>query len=123
MEIREIIERVDRLKPNMIDEEQKIRWLSEVDGQVWHEIITQHEGAPMEEFTGYTDTTPPQTKLLVPFPYDNLYIHYLSAQIDLYNQELGKYNNDSQLYNTALKNYSDWYTAHHMPLGRKHWRV
>lgn len=123
MTIREAIERLDTLKPNMAPEEQKVRWLSEVDGQVWNELILKHEDAPFRLFNGYDAETDPETELLVPYPYDALYIHYLSAQVDLLNQEIGKYNNSAEMYNQGLKNYSDYYTGMHMPIRSGHWRV
>lgn len=54
--------------------------------------------------------------LLVPFPYTDMYLFYLSAQIDLGNAEIAKYNNNKQLFNNAYLTFSDYYTRTHMPL-------
>lgn len=43
MTIREALETVDRLKPNQYGSADKLRWLSELDGAVYREILTQHE--------------------------------------------------------------------------------
>ena len=45
MTIREAIELVDRLKPNQYGSADKLRWLSELDGAVWHESWSAHETA------------------------------------------------------------------------------
>ena len=52
MTIREAIELVDRLKPNQYGSADKLRWLSELDGVVWHEIWSAHETA-VPAFAGY----------------------------------------------------------------------
>ncbi len=43
MTIREALETVDRLKPNQYGSADKLRWLSELDGAVYREILTQHD--------------------------------------------------------------------------------
>lgn len=128
MTIQEAIDRVDRLKPNSFTHEQKVAWLSDLDGMVYRELICTHERpAGMENMTfeGYTEGTPSSTTLLVPAPYSDVYQHYLAAQIDLGNAELVKYNNDSTLYNNAYATYSDYYTRTYMPLdkGIRHIRL
>lgn len=128
MTIQEAIDRVDLLKPNSFPFEQKVAWLSDLDGMVYRELICTHkrpEGMEDMAFAGYTDATPASTALLVPAPYSEMYQHYLAAQIDLGNAELVKYNNDSTLYNNAYATYSDYYTRTHMPLdkGIRHIRL
>ena len=128
MTIREAIDRVDRLKPNSFTTEEKIAWLSDLDGMVYRELICTHkrpEGMEEMTFDGYSEYTDMGTQLLVPAPYSDVYQHYMAAQIDLGNAELVKYNNDSTLYNNAYATYSDYYTRTHMPLdkGIRHIRL
>ena len=70
-------------------------------------------------FNGYDSTTDTRTALLVPAPYDDLYIKWLEAQIDYTNAEYGKYNNSSNAYNNAYSTYERYYNRHHMPLAHK----
>ena len=70
-------------------------------------------------FNGYDATTALDTVLLVPAPYDDVYIRWLEAQIDYANGEYGKYNNSMALYNTAYATYERYYNRTNMPLGRK----
>ena len=66
----EAINRIDAVKPNVYGQEEKLRWLSVLDGIVKKEIIDTHEGA---------QTVAPETgteaELLAPYPYNDMYIH------------------------------------------------
>lgn len=149
MTIQEALDLIDGIKPNMVPQDIKVRWLSELDGMLDREIVKQHHDGPRrpyhhhepwlihpllhedvhvhdherpeppEEFQPYDphgDLT--EQTLLVQFPYDKVYQHYLAMQIDVANQEIDKYNNDSQLYQLALQEWSDWYTRTHFPKQR-----
>lgn len=118
MTVREAIALVDRLKPNKFTEEDKIKWLSEIDGLIVRELIETHENPTFEgEFKGYTAESL-DTDLIAPYPYDVLYRWYLESQIDLGNMEIQKYNNSKTLFNTAYVNYTDRYNRTHMPKQR-----
>jgi hypothetical protein len=119
MTIETAIARVDRLRPNSVEDKDKIAWLSSVDGLVHREIILAHEhGAELDSFSGYDDGTDRGTELLAPFPYDELYIHWLCAQIDYVNMELDKYNNDRALFNNDWETFGDAWRRTHMPVQR-----
>lgn len=141
MTIQQALDRIDAIKPNMVMQEVKIQWLSEIDAVIQEEIINQHydngkpphhhihwpgnpldqhihhhhdhEGKKLEPYCTDGDMT---QQLIVPFPYDKLYQHYLAMQLDIVNAEVEKYNNDSQLFNAAYMEFSDWYTRNHMPV-------
>lgn len=176
MKLIEAITKIDHLKHNTFGKEEKIAWLSTLDGMVKRQIIDTHEGADAEKaiaayirnnrkfyeasvieymklhevsreeaeknvafreikykeakehiaatrndifFTGYDADTPGDTELLVPAPYDELYLWWLSAQIDYHNAELAKYNNSIALFNTGYSVYAELYNREHMPLGAK----
>lgn len=42
MTIQEALDRVDRMKPNNIEPEEKINWLSKLDQMIWNELYTRH---------------------------------------------------------------------------------
>lgn len=117
--ISSVIAQVDALKPNQYTALQKIQWLSECDSMVFSEVITKHVpcGCAPEKFIPYDEHTDPATTLLVRPPHDVIYRHYLTAQIDLANQELLRYNNSSAMFNTAYQAFRAWYTRTHLPLG------
>jgi hypothetical protein len=119
MTIIEAINCNDSLKPNNYTQEDKIKWLSTLDGIIKREIIDTHEGADAVVFNGYTEETPLDTELLVLAPYDDIYIKWLEVQIDYANAEYGKYANSMMMYNTAYATYANWYNRNHMPKGKQ----
>ena len=115
MTISDAIARIDNLKPNRFDLADKIRWLSELDGRIKNEIIDTHEGGDDSEFIGYGEDTDINTVLLVPYPYDDIYIRYLEMQIDYANGETAKYTNSSTLFNEAYVSFIRYYNRTFMP--------
>ena len=66
----------------------------------------------------YDETTEPDTKLLVPAPYDNIYTYWLMSKIDEQTMEQEKFNNDRQMFNASWESFSDYWTRNHMPITR-----
>lgn len=115
MTIQEAIARIDSLKPNNYLQDEKIRWLSELDGIVYKEIIDTHEDKTINEFNGYNSETSVDTELLIPFPHNDIYIKWLESRIDYTNGEYGKFNNSITMFNSAYMQYSNFYNKHHLP--------
>lgn len=115
MTILEAINRVDTTKPNSYTQTEKVEWLSVLDGIIKKEIIDTHEGGEGIVFVGYDSDTDLGTVLLVPAPYDDIYIRWLESRIDYANGEYGKYNNSASAYNTAFEAYSRYYNRVNMP--------
>ena len=116
MKIIEAINRIDSLKHNTYSQNDKVAWLSRLDSMVKRLIIDTHEGWEDITFTGYDDTTDLETELLVPAPFDEVYLRWLEAQIDYHNGEYGKYNNAILMYQTAYDGYANYYNRNNMPL-------
>lgn len=119
MTIMQAIDTIDELKPNGYTMEEKVRWLSKLDGAIKREIIDTHEGGEKVVFDGYTTATPTETELLVEAPYDELYLHWLESRIDYYNGEYGRYNNTVSTYNAAYSAFERFYNRAHKPLGQR----
>ena len=119
MTIIEAINKIDALKPNTYSQDDKIKWLSNIDGIIKEEIIDTHEGGENVVFNGYGYDVSVNTELLVPYPYDDLYIKWLESQIDYTNAEYGKYNNSVTAYNTAYAAFERYYNRHHKPIQTK----
>ena len=118
MTIMEAIYRIDEVKPNSYSQSEKIKWLNTLDGTVKSEIIDTHEGGEGVVFEEYTDSDLSK-ELLVPAPYDDIYLRWLEARMDYANGEYGKYNNSVTMYNTAYTEYANYYNRTHMPKGTK----
>ena len=119
MTIMDALYRIDELKPNSYSQTEKIKWLSSLDGVIKSEIIDTHEGGEDVVFSGYSEETDLTTVLLVPAPYDDIYLRWLEAQMDYSNGEYGKYNNSLVAYNDAYAMYQKHYNRTHMPKGTK----
>lgn len=118
MTIIEAINDIDSLKPNAYSETDKIKWLERLDWAVKKEIIDTHEGGEDVIFEGFGEPVDLNTELLVPAPYDEVYLRWLEAQIDYANGEYGKFNNSMNMYNTAYSAYERYYNRTHMPFGK-----
>ena len=115
MTILEAINRIDDVKPNSFKQTEKIRWLHTLDGIIKSEIIDTHEGGENITLGEYSENTLLQ-ELLVPHPYDDIYIKWLEARIDYANDEYNKYNNTVVVYNQALADYEKYYNRTHKPI-------
>ena len=118
MKIIEAINRLDALKFNTYTQSDKVDWLSRLDSMVKNLVIDTHEGAEEVDFTGYDDNTNLDTVMLVPAPYDEMYLRWMEVQIDYHNGEYDKYNNAIIMFNTAFEAYKRYYNGIHSPVNR-----
>ena len=116
MTIQEAISLTDSKKANMMTSDDKIRYLSELEGKLYNEIFKKHAGLTVQTCPVYTSTTSVSTELLVPAPYDMVYVYWLMCQIDVDNQEMDKYNNDRALFENAWTEFADYWRRGHMPI-------
>jgi hypothetical protein len=108
MTINEVLNEVDNIaKNNAVDREQKIKWLDRLDKTIFNDLI-QYKENQIESFDGYTINTDEDTTLLVKSPYDELYVYYILAQINLVQQEVKYYNNNIAVYQDKYRNYRDY---------------
>lgn len=110
MTVQEVIDRVDRVKPNAFSDEDKLLWLSEIEGKVQTEIFLKRIDDVVQ--IGSVDD-----ELMVPFPYDSLYDFYLQAMIDFHNGEYDRYANTADMYNQKWNEFEMWYTTHYPTRG------
>ncbi len=113
MKIADILGRVEKTRGTLGSVEQKIAWLSELDGRIKKEIFDSFEGNVVE----WQEYTPRdlQKELLVPSPFgERLYLHWLEAMIDYYNNEMEKYTNSYILFNNAYSEVNRYYIRNHM---------
>ena len=116
MTINEAIVRIDTLVPNTFKEWEKIFWLSKLDALVKTEVIDRHEGGGDVSFNHYDDSTDVSTVLLVPSPFDEMYLFWMEARICYYNKEMQEYNNAITMFNNAYDDYRKHYNRTHKPL-------
>ena len=118
MTIMEAIARVDESRHNTCSREEKIRWLSQLDGKIRREILMTHQGDPGEAFPGYGPDTPGDTVLLVGAPFEDLYLYWLEAQVCYSQGEFADHNAAAALYNRERSEFEKDYKKNHMPVQR-----
>lgn len=119
MTLIEAINRINLTKPNKYSFDEKVRWISTLDSMVKSEIIDTHEGGNAVKFCGYDKNTPHTTVLLVPAPYDEMYLFWLEAKIDYWSGEHDKYNASITMFNNLYGEYAAHYNQQHLPRGKK----
>ena len=102
----QVLEQVDALVPNQYAKAEKLRWLAQAEGFVLREI---------RRVTGALPPLEDGAPLTVEAPYDELYRHYVEAQIHYANGELERYNNAMALWNNGLMTLRDYWCREHLP--------
>ena len=97
------IEIVDSLKTNTYTEEDKLRWINELDGMVQRLVFQE---STVKEYV-YPDDM--DKKLLIPAPFDDCYTLFLEAKIDYYNREYANYNNSATMFEAQFNEYKKAY--------------
>lgn len=115
MTINEAIARVDDLRDNTMAPNIKIAWLQMVDQQVYEEIIKGRVGADAVTLPDYSDENGERV-LLVPPPYDMLYVYRLEAEICYKNQEIDRQANALTRYNELMDAFAKQYAREHRSL-------
>lgn len=115
MTIRQALARCDALQKSTVSQAQKIRWLSELEGQIHLLILDGREGERPAPFAGFTDSTDLNTPLTVPEPFDSVYLYFLLARIHFANGEIQRYNNANALFHNAWLNYANYVNRKILP--------
>lgn len=116
MTVKEVKDKLAALKPHAYSDDEVMAWLSRVEGRIFLEVVKTHENPALITYSGYSALTPDETVLIAPEPYDELYLFYLMAQVDLHNQEYLKYNNSVLQFNTAYQAFANYWHRTFLPI-------
>lgn len=105
------IEIVDRLKPNSYSDEDKLRWINELEGMVQRLVIQS------DKVTELTYPADLNKGLIIVAPFDDVYTLFLEAKIDYYNREYGNYNNSAMMFEAQFNEYKKDYIRKHPAKG------
>lgn len=111
MYVSEAIEKVKDRKPNAYEDHTLLDWLNEIEARVQRELINT---APEGVFE-YSIETDMERELLLPKPYDVIYIHYIIAMIEFNQQEYEAYNNTVELVNSTFLDAQKYYNQIYGP--------
>ncbi len=109
MTLMEAIHQIDALKHNTCTYAQKVTWLSQLDALTKTMILDAGKAAKTV-FSGYDETTPADTPLLIGAPFEEVYRYWLEARIDYANGEFTRYNNANAMFQTVWQRFAD----HHL---------
>ena len=111
MKAMDLIDRVDLLEPNDYAPEQKLQWLSTLDGKAFLEVIEPRcEASIMPAY----DSGDEELLIEEPFAMD-IYFNYIQAMIAAENSETQRYNKRMTMFNAAYQEWTNWYNRTHPP--------
>ena len=113
MTLTQAIAAADELRLNSVPDEQKTRWVHEIDCRVAEAMEV--------EIPKYT--FPSDRELLMVEPHEDIYVRYLTAMIDHFNGEYEMYVNDITVFKDAFNEAMGWWRRHHRPKSSGSWRV
>lgn len=114
MTISQALSRVDALCPNQRSITEKLAWLYQLDG-LCLDFMRGYEGVDTLTPPFYTEADL-EVELLIPPPYDEVYVHYLHAMIMYAMGEFSKYENALVQYNNAMQQFRVGFARTHMPI-------
>lgn len=103
-----VLERVARLKPNMIDDRDAARWIMDLNDRLIRELhmpLCTERPRKWPEDGGIP--------LVATGPYDELYVFYAVAMIEFYQREYGNYNNSMIQFNDRCADFRRAYRRGH----------
>ena len=114
MKVGEMIAQFDLHAPNVVEQDEKIRWLSRIDGMVFNELIETHEGGHENDFEGYSQGAE-GCNLLIDDNHCDVYLFYMDMRLYYHLGESTRYNNAKAQFDECYAAYSRWYHKHHTP--------
>lgn len=112
MTLANAIEYYDKLRPNGIPQEVKVRALSELDVRVNRDVLMPR-GLGKRSFSGYGCDADMDTVLLVAEPFCDVYFWFLAMKLS---RILG----ETDEYNAALQNYEEYFVGFADHLNKDH---
>ena len=111
-----VIEYVDGVKPNAYTDDDKYKWINNLEGIVSLQVME------MDEPVVYELPRDADKELLVKAPFDEIYGLYVSAMIDYHNREYNNYNNAAMMFQERLDQYKTWYIRNHASVKARNFR-
>lgn len=128
MTVAALIEQYNTERPNNIEDALKVTWLRKCEQMIINEVVDSHTHDPLDhtslnlsvqgstlyiqeagKLTDHMAGFDLDTVLLVPEPYDGVYMYFLDQRIALNQNDTRRYNAASTQYNNALLQYQQYY--------------
>lgn len=111
MKLTDAISQAVLLTGAAVDQSVMCRWLSELDGQL-SLTLYKTDAIINYQMPGENEESP---VLLVPYPWDGMYIHYLEAMCYYTTGDFGRYQNSMAMFNLGEKRFREWCIRMHYP--------
>ena len=111
MKLTDAISQAVLLTGAAVDQSVMCRWLSELDGKL-SLTLYKTDAIINYQMPGEDEESP---ALLVPYPWDGMYIHYLEAMCYYTTGDFGRYQNSMAMYNQGEKAFREWCIRMHYP--------
>lgn len=110
---KDIIARVDEIRPNSFPQSAKLRWLTELDGRIAIDVfmLNIEETRALPQGDEALECEP-----LVGFPHESIYDAWLEAMIHFSNGEVKEYQNALEMYNSKYSNFTLWFAQEYDPV-------
>lgn len=103
MRLSECIEAVNREKPNGFETEDLTRYVNEIEA-----VVSEYLEIPKDDKGEYDWKEDGHKTMLVPAPYDVLYLSFLKAKIDYANEEYESYSNNQAQFEEDLDEWKKY---------------
>lgn len=106
----EVIMEANDLSPNQYDNDLKLKWLRDLDGKIFQEIIEIHEDEEAVERFEEADYDSTDVELLITMPYArDVYVAFLRSKIAEADAEADRYNLYATVFNSEYGQWAAWY--------------
>ena len=110
MKALDAIHEADRLRPNAYGAEEKLLWLRRLEERIREEIL-----GGQEEDGAFG----PESQLLAPAAYEELYVHFLCARMSLGDGETDSFNAANALFEAVFRQFRNARNREHLPGGAR----
>ena len=115
MRLTELIGHVDETKHNAFSNEQKTRWVNQLEGRIAAEVYLWNPVMMCVQHVWPETEDDPDQELLVGPPWEQIYEHWLEARIDYANGEYDKYENSAAMFEEAFHAFAAWFINRYHP--------
>lgn len=112
MTVQEAIRWMDEKKHNVYSREDKLAWLFRLETTA-AEFMGRYADCGCVHTVSCPEDFQPDDELLIPAPFDDLYLYHLEAQMDYCAQEYTRYNNASAMFRAQWDAFTAWYNRTH----------
>ena len=119
----DIITEVNVLSPNQYGNEVKLKWLEDLDGKIFRELIESCDDEETAERYAEADYSDVDVELLIGAPYGrDVYVNYLRGKIAEADAETDRYNLYAAAFNAEYQQYAALYNSRTPHRKQQGWR-